>query len=52
MMELLILKKIGELLFQNLILESISSKIDVQIKENDKIIFANSGFNSGLEIVI
>ena len=34
------------------ILESISSKIDVQIKENDKIIFANSGFNSGLEIVI
>lgn len=34
------------------ILESISSKIDVQIKENDKIIFSNSGFNSGLEIVI
>lgn len=34
------------------ILESISSKIDVQIKENDKVIFANSGFNSGLEIVI
>lgn len=34
------------------ILESISSKIDVQIKEDNKIIFANSGFNSGLEIVI
>lgn len=34
------------------ILESISSKIDVQIKEKDKIIFSNSGFNSGLEIVI
>lgn len=34
------------------ILESISSKIDVKIKENDKIIFSNSGFNSGLEIVI
>ena len=34
------------------ILESISSKIDIQIKENDKIIFSNSGFNSGLEIVI
>ena len=34
------------------ILESISSKIDVQIKENDKVIFSNSGFNSGLEIVI
>ena len=34
------------------ILESISSKINVQIKEKDKIIFSNSGFNSGLEIVI
>lgn len=34
------------------ILESISSKIYVQIKEKDKIIFSNSGFNSGLEIVI
>lgn len=34
------------------ILESISSKIDIQIKKNDKIIFSNSGFNSGLEIVI
>ena len=34
------------------ILESISSKINIQIKENDKIIFSNSGFNSGLEIVI
>ena len=34
------------------ILESISSKIDVQIKEKDKILFSNSSFNSGLEIVI
>lgn len=34
------------------IFESISSKINVQIKEKDKIIFSNSGFNSGLEIVI
>lgn len=34
------------------ILESISSKINVQIKEKDKILFSNSGFNSGLEIVI
>ena len=34
------------------ILESISSKINVQITEKDKIIFSNSGFNSGLEIVI
>lgn len=34
------------------ILESISSKIDIQIREKDKIIFSNSGFNSGLEIVI
>ena len=34
------------------ILESISSKVNVQIKEKDKIIFSNSGFNSGLEIVI
>lgn len=34
------------------ILESISSKIDIQITENDKTIFSNSGFNSGLEIVI
>lgn len=34
------------------ILESISSKIDIQITENNKTIFSNSGFNSGLEIVI
>lgn len=34
------------------ILESISSKIDIQIKEKGKIIFSNSGINSGLEIVI
>ena len=34
------------------ILESISSKIDIQIKEKDKIIFSNTGLNSGLEIVI
>lgn len=34
------------------ILESISSIINVEIKENDKIVFSNSGFNSGLEIVI
>ena len=34
------------------ILESISSKIDVQLKENGKILFSNSGINSGLEIVI
>lgn len=34
------------------ILESISSKIDIKIKEKDKIVFSNSGFNSGLEIVI
>lgn len=34
------------------ILESISSKIDIKIREKDKIIFSNSGFNSGLEIVI
>ena len=44
---------ISDISFENReILESISSKIDVQIKENDKVIFANSGFNSGLEIVI
>ena len=34
------------------ILESISSKINVEIREKDKIVFSNSGFNSGLEIVI
>lgn len=34
------------------ILESISSKINVEIREKDKIVFSNLGFNSGLEIVI